>query len=167
VAARLGGPHIELDAIHWGPDWVPCPPEEFRRRVDEATQGEVWVVDGNYSPVQDLVWARATDLVWLDYSFARIFGRALRRTVRRVVRREELFGGCRESFRLAFLSRESILWWVIRTYRRRRRAYHARLRGGEFPDLRPHVFTHPGEADRFLEGLDAAASEDGPPAVAL
>lgn len=167
LAERLGGPHVELDAIHWGPNWTPCPPEEFRRRVEEATRGSIWVVDGNYAPVQDIVWQRATTLIWLDYSFARIFARALQRTVRRIIHRERLFAGNRESFRGAFLSRDSILWWVITTYRRRRRVYRARLRSGAFPHLGVFVFSHPRQVEAFLRDFSTGGIRDTRPSTTL
>ena len=47
----------------------------------------------------------------------------VRRTIRRVLTQEELYSGNRESLRMAFLSRESILWWVITTFHRRRKRY--------------------------------------------
>ncbi len=55
LADMLGCPHIELDALHWGPDWTPQPVDIFRDRVRQATAGERWVVDGNYSRVRDII----------------------------------------------------------------------------------------------------------------
>ena len=33
LAQQLDLPHTELDAIHWGPDWTPTPPEIMMVRV--------------------------------------------------------------------------------------------------------------------------------------
>ena len=33
LSRTLGRPHIELDALYWGPNWTPIPPEDFRSRV--------------------------------------------------------------------------------------------------------------------------------------
>ena len=114
LAEALDCEHIELDALYWGPSWSEAPREAFRAAVEERLAGDRWVVDGNYSVVRDIVWSRATDAVWLNYPFPIVLGRALVRTLRRIVLREELFGGNRELFRKTFLSRESILWWVIK-----------------------------------------------------
>jgi adenylate kinase family enzyme len=153
ISNVLAVPHVELDALHWGPNWTERPDEVLRDAVRERASGEGWVIDGNYSKVQDIVWPRATDAVWLNYSFPVVFGRALRRTVRRMVTREELFGGNRESFRNSFLSRDSILWWVITTFGRRRRQYERTFEGRSFPELRLTELHHQRDADALLERL--------------
>jgi adenylate kinase family enzyme len=119
LAAALKVPHIELDASYWGPNWRPVDAQEFRRRVDYLTSQPRWVCDGNYSGVRDLVWQRAESVVWLNYSLPLVMTRALRRTLKRCISGSRLFSGNRESFRLSFLSRDSILLWVIRTHRAR------------------------------------------------
>ncbi len=133
LAQVLGRDHIELDALHWGPDWTPRP--EFPDLVRAAVAAETWIVDGNYRGVRDLVWGRATAIVWLNYPFRVVFGRALARTIKRVVTREALYSGNRESFRGAFLDREGIPWWVFRTFRSRRREYPVLLREPQFRHL--------------------------------
>jgi adenylate kinase family enzyme len=123
LAAACGLPHFELDAIHWQPGWTPLPLEDFRRRVSEVVDGEQWVIDGNYSRVRDLVWERATDVVWIDLPFQSVLWRAIRRTSRRVITGERLFGGNRETLKNALFERDAIIYWVIRTHRRRAREY--------------------------------------------
>ena len=53
--------------------------------------------------------------------------RLLRRTFSRVVRREELWGGNRETLRNFLFSRDSLLLFALRTYRPRRRLYPVQL----------------------------------------
>lgn len=153
IASVLEVPHVELDGLHWGADWTEKPESELRASLDLATSQETWVCDGNYGMVRDLIWPRADTLVWLDYSFVRVFAQAFRRTVRRAWRREELFSGNRESWRQSFASRDSILWWVIRTWCRRRREYGALLVRPEYAHLHVHRFGHPREAQRWLATL--------------
>ncbi|MDX1648999.1 MAG: hypothetical protein R3263_04015, partial [Myxococcota bacterium] len=81
LARLLGAPHVELDALHWGPGWTPAPEARFRARVTEALAGPRWVCDGNYRVVRDLVWARATAVVWLDYALPVVMGRVLARAL--------------------------------------------------------------------------------------
>jgi adenylate kinase family enzyme len=154
LARTLGCDHVELDALHWLPDWVERPTEEFRELTEDAVAGECWTVDGNYSRVRDLVWERATHVVWLNYGFPVVFFRALRRTLRRVATREELYSGNRESFQLAFLDRDSILWWVITTWRRRRRTYRELCTRENFPHVEFIELRHPRDADALLARLE-------------
>jgi adenylate kinase family enzyme len=158
LAQRLGQPAIELDAIHWGPGWQPASLEEFRAAVAAATAEERWVVDGNYSEVRDLVWARATAVVWLDLAFPVIFRRALQRTLRRIVTREELFSGNRETVRQGLLSWDGIPCWVIRTHRRRRRQYRTLLAEERHEHLRVFPLRRQAEVETFFEALDASSS---------
>ncbi len=150
LAAITGAPHVELDALYWAADWQPRPPVDFLRDTDAATAGERWVIDGNYRPTRDIVWPRATAVVWLNLGFPTVFGRALRRTLRRVATRETLFAGNRETLLRTFASRESLLWWVMTSYRRRRREFRALRASGAYSNLAWHEITRPRECSKFL-----------------
>jgi adenylate kinase family enzyme len=153
LAQQLQVEHIELDQLHWLPDWQPRSLAEFRDLVSQAIATERWVLDGNYSKVRDLVWPRATHLIWLNYSFPIVFGRALRRTFRRIFLRESLFADNRETLRQVLFDRESILWWVIRTYRRRRREYPQLFLEEEHMHLQVIALNRPREAQFILDLL--------------
>lgn len=99
------------------------------------------------------IWRKATDIIWLDYDFLIVFSRALSRTLRRSVAGEILYSGNRGSLLRSFFARDSILLWVLTTFRRRRRDY-AKLRDSSaYPHLRWIRFRTPGDADRFLRTL--------------
>jgi len=153
IAARLGIPFLELDALAWLPEWVSRPTEELRSLVEERTRDPAWVVDGNRGVVRDLVWTRADTVVWLDYPFRRVFTQLLRRTILRVVCREELWNGNRESWRTSFFSRDSILLWAIRTHRRRKREYPELLARPENAHLTVIRLRSPAETRRWLATL--------------
>ena len=123
LSLLLGIPHVELDAIHWGPGWTPAPLEVFRAHTAQALSGSRWVADGNYGKVQDIVWGRAEAVVWLDYTLAVLMGRLVWRTLRRIVTGEELWNGNRESIWDQFFTEDSLLLYALRSYRRRRREY--------------------------------------------
>ena len=118
------------------PNWVQRPPEELRKLTAEDVAQDRWVVDGNYRVVRDIVWERATAVIWLDYSFPVVFYRALRRTLARSLTGQKLYSGNRESLAKAFLSKESTLLWVITTFHRRRREFQQIIRNDEFPGLK-------------------------------
>jgi adenylate kinase family enzyme len=160
LAQRLGIPHIELDALYWLPNWKPRPSHEFRALVEQAVAQEHWVIDGNYSAVRPFVWSRATTVVWLNYAFPTVLWRALTRTVRRSLTQEELYAGNRESLRLAFFSRESILWWVITTFYQRRRQHQALFNDPAWMQLTRMEFRSAAEAEQFLGTLTAMGNGD-------
>ena len=153
LAQRLEVPHVELDALHWEPNWVEAPIEIFRERVVHAVSGEAWVIDGNYSAVRDIVWSRADTIVWLDYSLPIILCRLTRRTFRRIFTREELWKGNKERMWVQFLSRDSIFLWALKTYRRRRREYPKLLSSPEYTHLHLVHLHSPRQARRFLLSL--------------
>jgi adenylate kinase family enzyme len=153
IARRLGVPHVELDALHWGPNWTPTSRELFRERVEQALSGVAWTTDGNYSAVRDIVWGRADTVVWLDYALPLIMWRVLTRTIRRSVTREELWNENRENLRQSFLSRDSIILWALRTYRRRRREYPILFRQLEYVHLRIVHLRSPRAARQWLNTL--------------
>jgi hypothetical protein len=84
LAASLGVPHTELDALYFGPGFEKAPLPVLRERTRTAVSGDRWVTDGNKSAVRDIVWPRADTVVWLDYPLAvslwRLGRRALWRT---------------------------------------------------------------------------------------
>jgi len=124
LAGRTGLRLIELDALFWGRDWQPAPVELFRHRVEREISEDGWIVVGNYGQVRDLVWHPADTLVWLDLPLPVVMWRLVRRTVKRAVTAEELWGtGNRETLSNAFLSRNSILLYALRTHRRNRERF--------------------------------------------
>jgi adenylate kinase family enzyme len=151
LAALLTYPHIELDALHWGPNWQPAPLDCFRTRVAKTLAGDRWVTDGNYSKVRDIVWRRADTVVWLDYSRAVALLRLTRRTLRRMLTQEVLWNGNRESWRTALFSRDSILRWALKTHGRHRREYPCLFQQPEYDHLLVIQLRSPRMTRHWLE----------------
>ena len=159
IAALLGVPHIELDAINWQSGWRDLArhdPEEFVRRVNAAIEAEAWVVDGNYGPVRDRIWQRATHLVWLDYERPVIMARVISRTLFRAVLRTELWAGNRERWR-QMLRPSHPIRWAWNTWERRRRETAERLAQRGCEDLVVLRLRRPSEVSRALDLLAKAA----------
>src|SRR4029450_734173 len=124
LAAQTGLRVIELDALFWGRNWQPVPLELFRHRGGRETQGEGCIVWGNSGQGRALVGPNANPVFWLDLPLPLVMWRLVRRTVQRAAAKTELWGtGNRESFRNAFLSRQSLLLWARKTHRRNRERY--------------------------------------------
>jgi adenylate kinase family enzyme len=153
LARLLDLTHVELDALHWDPNWTPAPTPVFRERTAAALGGPAWAVDGNYSKVRDIVWARADTVIWLDYPLALILWRLSRRTFWRLINRVELWNGNRERFREQFFSRDSIFLWALTTYRRRRQEFPALLTRPEHAHLTVVRLRSPQSTRRLLAAL--------------
>ena len=154
LAQRMGAPCIDLDALHWQPNWQQAPTDVFRQRVSEAIQPERWVIGGNYSKARDLIWTRADTLIWLDYSFPLVISRLFRRTIRRIVTQEDLWGtGNRETWRKQFLSRDSLFVWAVKTHKQYRRSINQILAQPEYAHLRLLRFTSPRQTSQWLKTI--------------
>ncbi|HEX6141034.1 MAG TPA: adenylate kinase [Candidatus Limnocylindria bacterium] len=153
LAERLGVAHIELDALHWQPGWTEAPTAVLRERVRDATDIPAWVVDGNYAGVRDIVWSRAQAVVWLDFPLWTILRRYAVRTRRRIANGEEIWPGTgnRERLSMHLLSRDSLLVWILTTYRRRRREYSVLL--AQRPDLAVVRLRSAREAEMWLASV--------------
>jgi len=161
LAAILGVPHIELDALNHGPNWEEAPAEIFQERVRAALAAapDGWVVDGNYhGKLGLLVQERADTVVFLDPPYPTAIRRSLWRTFSRALLRIELWNGNRETFRNAF-SRYSIPWYVLRTHRRQRQKWSTRL--AELPHLRFVHLRSPRETRAWLQSIQATPSTSG------
>ena len=155
LARALGCPHVELDALYWGPNWTAVPVEEFHRRLDQRLSEPAWVADGNY-------WGssagrhirRAQTLVWLDYPLRTILWRLLLRIIRRGLTREELWSGNREVMWRHFFTRDSLLLWALGSHGRRRRLYAGLTGQSGYEHLRVIRLRSPSETRRFLASLE-------------
>lgn len=157
LARRLDVPHVELDAVFWGPNWTPVPTHVFRSRLSSALEGDRWVADGGYAPVRDITWERVDTIIWLDYPLRTVLARWARRTMARIRSREEFWPGTgnRESIHNA-LRRDGLIWWILGTHHRRRRSFGAAMRARS--DLRWIRLSSATEAERWLASVQTPPS---------
>jgi len=153
IAKQFGLHFIDLDALHWEPNWTEAPLEVFRERVSLATQAPAWVVAGNYHVVRDLIWPKAEVIVWLDYSLPRIFWQLTRRTFTRWWHRELLWGTNYEDLWMHFRlwSDDSLYRWLFKTYWRRKHEYPALFTMPENRHLKVLRFGNPRETDNWFK----------------
>ena len=167
LAAKLGLPFVELDALHWLPDWHERPGEEFKQLVQETLDdlGGGWVVDGQYGgKLGSSVLERADTLMWLELPWRVVFWRTFKRTIRRARDKNLICGENVESWRLTFFSRHSILWWYIKLrlsggYKRSiaRREERVRESGGTATVIR---LTSARQLDDFYAAHDLVRPSD-------
>jgi adenylate kinase family enzyme len=156
IGAALGLSVIELDAIFWSPGgWRSLEVEDFRSAALEAiascTAG--WVCEGNYTPIRQSILPLADTVVWLRLPFRVTYARVWRRTIRRMITREPLWGsGNRESWRLSFASRDSLLLYA---FTQRRHAFRSLIADLEAHGQHAQVIElrSAREVDAFLRSL--------------
>jgi adenylate kinase family enzyme len=158
LAETLQSTHIELDRLFWLPNWNPRNPDDFRRQVEQHVRENQWVVDGNYGALRDMIWSRATHLIWLNYSYPLVIWQVTKRTIVNLVSNREVFPGCRETLSKAFLSKESVIWWAMTTYHRRQQKYLSFRQEQIFPHLTWVEIHNPREGKQFLESLKTVKS---------
>lgn len=146
LAARLAVPHVELDALVHGPNWVETSDAELRRRLAPTLARDGWVIDGVYRrKLGDLHLAAADTIVWLDLPVHVWLPRLVRRSVRRLRGREPLWNGNRETLRGLVWGRDALIPYAVRSFFRRRRDWPSEL--ARFPVIRLRTST---EVTAFL-----------------
>lgn len=159
LAAKLGYTYICNDAIIWRPNWQETPHEERVSQIDMATQAETWTFDGNLAaknPDDLVVMGRCDTLLWLDLPRWQVWSQVVRRTLTRVISRQELWHGNKESLRM-MLSRNSVIWWSLKSFARRRRAYEAMFADPTYEDRIRIRLRDRNEVDGWVESVAAVA----------
>lgn len=147
ISDRSGIPWHAVDDLTWEPGWVPVPDGEQRRRLEAVCSEERWILDAAYGRWLDIPFARVQLVVALDFPRWVSLVRLVRRSVARAVDRQTMCNGNHESFRHLF-SRDSIVVWHFRSFRRKR----DRMRAWETDPAGPAVvrLRSPREVERWL-----------------
>ena len=153
LAASIDSKHIELDSLFWEPNWTEAEPDVFKGRVQSAISGETWIVDGNFSKLNEWLWPQADAMIWLDLPLATILSRFFRRSVRRSIRREELWNGCRESLKNSIFQKNSLLAWILKTHRRRTNQYAVLMQNPPHPKMKMYRLRSTREIQDFVERI--------------
>jgi adenylate kinase family enzyme len=153
ISHATGVPCYSVDDLTWAPNWVEVPREEQRRRIESVCAREEWILDGAYSKWIDIVFARADLIVALDFPRWLSLGRLFRRTLTRVISKQLVCNGNQESVWL-MCSRDSILVWHFRSFRRKRQ----RMRQWSMHSPGPAVyrFEHPKDLQAWCATLRPA-----------
>lgn len=155
LSERFGLTHIELDALHHGPNWTQAEPDVLRRRVVDAMEAapDGWAMCGSYeSIVGDLRSAAADTVVWLDLARPVVTRRVVTRTIRRAITREELWNGNREPLSNFYRwdPEKNVIRWSWVHFHQKRARYEAGIAGGVWDHLDLHRLRTPSEVDDFL-----------------
>ncbi len=169
LATALAVPYVELDELHWGPNWTGATGPELSQKIEAATEHAAWVVDGNYwSKVGPQVWTRADTVVWVSPPRWRAMWQSVARTIGRLATRRELWAGNRESWTglMFWRGEESILWWAWTSYGRTQERYASAMADNRWRHLRFYRLRTRREVEQFFatvgESNGTAANEHDP-----
>jgi|AntRauTorcE11897_2_1112592.scaffolds.fasta_scaffold23176_2 adenylate kinase family enzyme len=124
LSSILNIKHTELDGIYHQSDWTPIDAGKFKDTVEKITNKDSWIICGNYySLLGKDHWSKADAIIWCDYSFTTVLARLLKRTLDRSITKKELWNGNKESLRMQFFSKDSVLYYMIRTWRNKKQRY--------------------------------------------
>ena len=152
LSSILSIPHIEMDALFWGPNWYIPTNEEFLLKLQSALKGSCWILDGNYTTrTLSIKLERVTTIIWLDFSFPRTLYQAVIRAIKRIITRKELWQntGNRETIKSLF-SKDSIVLWTIKTYRKFRPFYEPLIKSDDYSRIKFIRLKSPKEVALFL-----------------
>lgn len=108
-------PVIHLDTYFWNANWVPKSNEDWERIIEQFTNEEQWIMDGNYSKTMDMRISRADLIIFLDMPrFLCIYRIIKRRMMYHKKSRPDMNQECEEKLDWEFMK------WVW-NYRKRSR----------------------------------------------
>ncbi|ENV32052.1 AAA family ATPase [Acinetobacter gerneri] len=126
LADKLDLKYIELDDLFWLNDWQESSDEDFfqklQQKIENASNG--YVIDGNYTRTTHIKWKEIDTVIWLDLPFSMNLFQSIKRAFKRSFYKENLWKNSnnKESFS-QLLSRDSIIWWMIKTHAKNRKKY--------------------------------------------
>ena len=95
---------IHLDQIHWRPNWVEPPKDEWREIVADVIKRKSWIMDGNYSGTMEMRITACDTVIFLDLPRIVCVWRILKRVLKhRKTTRPDMAEGCCEKFDFVFL----------------------------------------------------------------
>ena len=153
LATKLGLSYIELDNLFWLDNWQETADQEFfdkiQAAIDQAKDG--YVIDGNYTRSIPVKWAEIDSVIWIDLPFHLNLYRSIKRAIQRAISKQPLWPNSNntESFS-QMLSRDSIIWWMIKTHQKNRQHYLKLMHAPEYQHIHWIRLRSPREIDAFL-----------------
>ncbi|SON52915.1 shikimate kinase [Vibrio tapetis] len=155
LAKRLNAPFYEMDALYWRSNWQGVSDDVLFSDLKAITAQSSWVLDGNYNRTVPIKWAHVDTVIWVDYSFIRTLYQATKRALIRVTNKTELWPGTgnTESFRRTFMSKESVLLWMINHHSSNRQRYQKMMASDEYQHIRFIRVSTPKQAKQLVDGI--------------
>ncbi len=151
LALKTSITQIDLDELHFLPNWVEKEKAIFVQDVLKATNGlDNWIITGSYQTLlKDTIWQEASVIVWLDYPLHLIIRRFFIRTWTRVLYKEKCCGENYETLGRVF-SKESLFLWIFKSYWHRKNRMNNWM-NGIFSHKKWIVLQRPKEEKKLMD----------------
>lgn len=109
LAGRLGKilnlKVLHLDKLHWQPNWVGRPKDEWNKIVEDLIKGDEWIMDGNFSGTMEMRLAACDTAIFLDLPRTVCLYRVFKRwVIYWNTNRPDMTEGCNEKIDLDMLN---------------------------------------------------------------
>lgn len=152
LGVKLDLPVIEIDAIHWLPNWIERPRHESVRIVETAIESmpDGWICDGNYfSGAGNSSIAQADTVIWVRMPRLVVLWRVVRRSFRRARDKRRICGSNYESWSRMLGPDALWLWHLKNPFMNRK---HERGLALQVPEETPVIqINSPRELNRFYQ----------------
>ncbi len=141
---------IHLDQHYFGPDWKEPETSEWREKVALLSQGNKWIMDGNYGGTLDIRLQRADTIIYLDQKTWKSLYRVVRRTIKYHGKvRPDLAPGCKERWDINFL------FYVLHFNQIKKPSILSRL-VALAPEKSIHILKSASDIESFIQTLPKA-----------
>lgn len=153
LAGKLALPLIHLDRLFWQEGWQMRERAQFLALLQEALEGERWIIDGIYASSLAQRLRYCDTVLFLDYPRLVCLFAALWRVLTSYGKnRPDMADGCPEHFDWEFLQ------YIWRFKKKTRPAVYTML--GEQPDIDIHIFRRRRDLRKWLETIPLAGAAE-------
>jgi adenylate kinase family enzyme len=154
LASVLQIEYIEMDHLYWLDDWIGKSDEVFFDTLDKTLSQNSWILDGNYARTESIKWKEVETVIWLHYPFHFVFWRIFKRSIYRIISRKSMWNtNNKESLKLSFFDKESIIWWMITTYYPNRKRNYAAMNNSKHSHIQFLELKSQKETDSFIKNV--------------
>lgn len=146
LSKKLDIPHVELDSIYWLENWTEIERSKFNQIIDEKTDADKWVVDGNYNSSKDISWKKATHIIWLDLNLSVILLRFIKRSFKRAIFKEPLWNNNKEDLKNSYL----LFLWIFKVYKRNKKEFQEMISSNSYPNAEFIKIKNPKQVYQLL-----------------
>ncbi|MEZ4885814.1 MAG: DNA topology modulation protein [Chitinophagales bacterium] len=142
-------PLIHLDQHYWSANWVEPTKPDWEQKIKHLMDGEMWIMDGNYSNTLEMRLAKADTVIFLDFPRWKCIIRVLKRNLQyHGSDRPSMAEGCPEKISVEFLT---YLW----KFPQRSRPKMLRLLEFAKEEVTIYILKSDGEIANFLKKLSS------------